>query len=45
MAQKKINYLSRNFAEVRTDLYNFVKKYYPDLMSDFSDASIGSMLI
>jgi len=45
MAQKKINYLSRNFAEVRTDLYNFIKKYYPDLMSDFSDASIGSMLI
>jgi hypothetical protein len=45
MAQKKINYLSRNFAEVRTDLYNFVKKYYPDLMSDFSDSSIGSMLI
>lgn len=45
MAQKKINYLSRNFAEVRTDLYNFVKKYYPDLMSDFSDASIGSLLI
>lgn len=45
MAQKKINYLSRNFADVRTDLYNFVKKYYPDLLSDFSDASIGSMLI
>jgi hypothetical protein len=45
MAQKKINYLSRNFAEVRTELYNFIKKYYPELMSDFSDASIGSMLI
>lgn len=45
MAQKKINYISRDFSGVRTELYNFVKKYYPELMSDFSDASIGSMLI
>ena len=45
MAEKKINYISRNFADVRTELYSFIKKYYPELMSDFSDASIGSMLV
>jgi hypothetical protein len=45
MAEKKINYLSRDYAGVRTELLNFVKKYYPDLMTDFTDASIGTMLI
>jgi hypothetical protein len=45
MAEKKINYLSRNYVDVRTELLNFIKKYYPELMTDFTDASIGTMLI
>lgn len=45
MAQKKINYISRNFADVRNELINFVKQFYPQLYQDFNDASIGSMLI
>ena len=42
---KGIAYSSRNFADVRTDLIDFVKQYYPDILSDFNDASIGMMLI
>ena len=42
---KKINYYSRNFADVRTELVNFVKEYYPDIFNDFNDASVGMMLL
>lgn len=46
MAQdKKINYTSRNFADVRTELINYIKQYYPALFSDFNDSSVGMMLI
>ncbi len=42
---KKINYTSRNFADIRTDLVNMVKQYYPDIFNDFNDASVGMMLL
>ena len=42
---KGIAYSSRNFADIRTELIDFVKQYYPDILSDFNDASIGMMLI
>jgi len=42
---KKINYYARNFADVRTELINFIKLYYPDIFSDFNDASVGMMLL
>ena len=42
---RKINYNSRNFAEIRTELIGFIQQYYPDIMSDFNDASIGMMMI
>jgi len=42
---KGIAYSSRNFADVRTELIDFVKQYYPDILSDFNDASIGMLLI
>lgn len=42
---RKINYYSRNFVDVRTELFNFIRQYYPDLFSDFNDASIGTMLV
>ena len=45
MAEKKINYLARNFADVRGELFNFIKKYYPEVFSDFNDASVGTMLV
>jgi len=42
---KGIAYSSRNFADIRTELVDFVKQYYPDILSDFNDASIGMLLI
>lgn len=45
MAEKKINYLARNFADVRGELFNFIKRYYPEVFSDFNDASVGTMLV
>ena len=44
MAQR-VNYTSRNFSDIRTDLVNMVKQYYPDIFNDFNDASVGMMLL
>jgi hypothetical protein len=45
MANTGIQYTSRNFAEIRSDLVNMVKQYYPDVFGDFNDASVGMMLL
>ena len=45
MANNGIHYTSRNFADIRTDLVNMVKQYYPDIFGDFNDASVGMMLL
>lgn len=42
---KKINYNSKNFADIREDLIGFIRQYYSHILSDFNDAGIGSMLI
>jgi len=42
---KKIDYNLRNFSQVRTELINFVREYYPNTFSDFNDASVGMMLL
>jgi hypothetical protein len=42
---KKINYSSRNFSDIRTELIQFVRQYYPDIFNDFNDASVGMMLL
>jgi hypothetical protein len=40
-----VNYDSRNFVDIRTDLVNYVRQYYPDIFNDFNDASVGMMLL
>lgn len=42
---KKIDYNARNFADLRDQLVNFIKQYYPEVFSDFNDASVGMMLL
>jgi hypothetical protein len=42
---RKIDYNARNFADVRSELIGFIKQYYPDIYSDFNDASVGMMLL
>ena len=45
MANQGINYASRNYADIRSGLVDMVKQYYPDVLSDFNDASVGMMLL
>lgn len=42
---QRVNYTSRNFSDIRTDLVNMVRQYYPDIFNDFNDASVGMMLL
>jgi hypothetical protein len=45
MANKKISYTTRDFQSIRTELVNFTKTYYPDLVENFNDASVFSVLL
>lgn len=46
MANKmKFNYLNRNFESFKNDLQNYVRVYYPEQYSDFSEATVGMMLL
>jgi len=40
-----IRYGSRTFGEIRTDLISLIKQTYPEVLSDFTDSSVGAMLI
>jgi len=45
MANKKISYTTRDFQSIRTELVNFTKTYYPELIDNFNDASVFSVLL
>lgn len=45
MSQKHINYLSRDFEAVRSELMKFSNQYYPEVFDDFNDSSIGAWFI
>jgi hypothetical protein len=45
MANKKISYTTRDFQSIRNELVNFTRTYYPDLIDNFNDASVFSVLI
>lgn len=40
-----IRFGSRTFSEIKTDLIAYIRQAYPDVLKDFTDSSIGSMLI
>lgn len=42
---RKITYSKRDFASLRQEQIDYLKKYYPDVIQDFSDASIMSVFI
>ena len=43
--EKKINYLSRDFASIKDELIKFSNQYYPEVADDFADSSIGAWFI
>ena len=42
---KKITYGVRDFASLRSELVNLTQQYYPDLVQNFNDASVYSVLL
>jgi hypothetical protein len=45
MANRKISYTTRDYQSIRTELLNYVRTYYPDLIQDFNDASVFSVFL
>lgn len=45
MDEKKINYNARTYSDYKEELKLLTQKYYPELINDFQDASIGSFFI
>jgi hypothetical protein len=45
MANRKISYATRDFQAIRTELQNYVRTYYPELIQDFNDASVFSVFL
>jgi hypothetical protein len=45
MANRKISYTTRDFQGIRTELLNYVRTYYPELIQDFNDASVFSVFL
>jgi hypothetical protein len=43
--EKGISYLHRNFHDYRNSLLEYTKQYYPELESEFNDASVGAWLL
>ena len=43
--EKHINYLSRDFADIKDELIKFSNTYYPELADDFNDSSVGAWFI
>ena len=44
-SKQAVNYTSRDYESIRSDLINYVKKYYPDTYKDFNEASFGSLVL
>lgn len=40
--EQKISYLAKDYHDYKNEFLNITKKYYPNMQSDFQDASIGS---
>tara|TARA_Y100001963_G_scaffold12_1_gene20 strand:+ start:1060 stop:2853 length:1794 start_codon:yes stop_codon:yes gene_type:complete len=47
MAKTKvpIKYTSREFDSIKSDLLDYARRYYPDTIKDFSEASFGSLML
>lgn len=40
-----IKYTSRDFQSIKNDLLEYTKRYYPDTLQDFREASFGSLML
>jgi hypothetical protein len=42
---KQINYYNRDFQSIRSELVDFIRQYYPDILNDFNDSSVGMLFL
>ena len=40
-----INYLSRDFDSIKSDLIRYAQRYYPDTFRDYSTAGFGALML
>lgn len=40
-----VAYNNRTFSQIKADLLAYIQQYYPEVLSDFTDSSVGSMMI
>jgi hypothetical protein len=45
MANQQINYTVRDFQAIRQELINYTKTFYPELIDNFNDAAVFSVLM
>ena len=45
MKHQRVSYNKRTFGEIKNELIALVQEYYPDVLKDFTDSSVGSMMI
>ena len=45
MANRPINYTSRDYTSIKEDLVNYAKRYYPTTFQDFNEASFGALMV
>jgi len=43
--KKEVNYLGRDFTDIRENLIEFAKSYFPNQFNDFNEASPGMMFV
>ena len=43
--QRDIKYVNREFSDLKTNLIEYAKNYFPDTYNDFSEASPGQLFI
>ena len=45
LVKKEVNYLGRDFTDIRNNLIEFAKSYFPTQYNDFNEASPGMMFV
>ena len=43
--KKDVSYLGKDFSQIRRNLIEFTKQYFPTTYTDFSEASSGMLLL
>jgi|TARA_R110000851_G_scaffold37757_2_gene97298 hypothetical protein len=45
MPKRPISYTNRDFKNIKNDLVNYAKRYYPSTYKDFNEASFGALML